>query len=183
MAQLRCNHCGATNVGEGDKVAQCWDCGKEVSSTSGAYTSEKLDLPRASEASLPPVGDTEKQKQAKAEASTILFAVGILQLVCGISAGALVPLLAGEAVAWDAIVAVVAAWLGLATVFGGLGWWALYQPLPASVLGLSLWLLLLLADIAVTIQQGGPPAMTGLAMRLFIAAALFKGVLAAIKAK
>jgi hypothetical protein len=54
--------------------------------------------------------------------------------------------------------------VGIAAVFAGLGWWALYQPLPAVVVGLILYVTLTLAGFVANPEL----ALRGVGVKVFI---------------
>src|SRR5262245_40840319 len=95
------------------------------------------------------LGPTPEQAAARKQASTILFLIAALQFVCG---GIIVFALSekgprGEVEA-EALAGLIVEWVGITLLFAGLGWWALYQPLPPVVIGLVVYVLLWLVSAA-----------------------------------
>src|SRR4051794_25803036 len=77
--------------------------------------------------------------EARKEASGILFAIAILQLICGGLLIALAPQIMGAPIPDDELPLFVAEWFGIAVAFGLLGVWARVTPLPPVVVGLFLY--------------------------------------------
>jgi hypothetical protein len=107
-----------------------------------------------------------------------LFGIAALQLVFGLVAVTLIPeQLAGGPVPPQAIPIMAAIVVAIALAYAGLGWWASYQPLPAAVTGLVLYLVVLLLDFL-----SNPALVTrGIYIKIAIIAALIKAVQSAAK--
>jgi hypothetical protein len=95
--------------------------------------------------------------EARKEASGILFAIAILQLICGGILIALAPQIMGAPIPDDDMVFFIAEWFGIAVVFALLGLWARVLPLPPVIIGLILYVSLAVAAAVVnpeTIKNG-----------------------------
>jgi len=123
--------------------------------------------------------DSAAARSALNQASGGLFAVALIQLICGGIALAVAPELLGVA---DEILFAVIAVLGLAVVFAGLGVWARFQPLPPAIIGLVLYILATLLDVVMAVQQNVPQQATrGVVMKIILIIMLARGVSAANK--
>lgn len=94
---------------------------------------------------------------ARKEASGILFAIAVLQLICGGILIAMAPQIMGAPIPDDQLPLFVAEWFGIAVVFGLLGVWARAMPLPPVIIGLVLYVGLATAAAVVnpeTIKNG-----------------------------
>jgi hypothetical protein len=120
-----------------------------------------------------------EQQKARKEASGILFAVAVLQVVCGGIALAILPQMAGVQLTPAEIVVEAVFMVGVAVVFAGLGVWARFQPLPPAILGLILYILLSLGTMAANPELIGK----GLVLRIIIIIGLGKAIQSASKAR
>jgi hypothetical protein len=122
--------------------------------------------------------ESRAARSALNTASGGLFAVAGLQLICGSIVLVAAPQLRGMANEAILIIGVIV--FGTAIVFAGLGVWARYQPLPPAIIGLVLYGLLAVADLFVSVQQGGEAqGYLGLVVKLIIIGVLVNGVSAA----
>jgi hypothetical protein len=122
-------------------------------------------------------GETREMAAAKKECASLLFALAGLQLLCGFAALAVLPdEMFGGAAGKNAT-----SWLvmGLGLAFAGLGYWALSQPLPASIVGLTIYVIFTIIQLQAIIQLG---MGMGLYIRIAIIAALVRAVSSAAKA-
>jgi hypothetical protein len=107
-----------------------------------------------------------------------LFAIAGLQLVCGLAAVAIIPeQLAGGPVAKQAMPIMAGMILFIGLIYAGLGLWAQFQPLPAAVIGLTVYLVVFVLDLV-----GNPELVgRGLIVKVAIMAALAKCISSAAK--
>jgi hypothetical protein len=120
------------------------------------------------------------EKAARKNASATLFVIAALQLICtSIALFAAPELLGGGAMgpAEKAVGLVII--LGVTAVFAGLGAWALFMPLPASIIGLVCYLGLLVFDLVAAPEQVGK----GLILKIIFIVALAQAINAANKAR
>jgi hypothetical protein len=106
------------------------------------------------------------------EAAIILFAIAALQFVCGTLLLSFLQARSGGEVPTEVMLLAILEIVGIAVVFVGLGFWALYQPLLPAAIGLGLYVVLSLVTIATMPQFSG----AGLAIRLFIVICLIRVV-------
>jgi hypothetical protein len=191
MAVVKCYHCGEENDPE-QTGRSCQRCGAglpmaQTMPSASAPAPPLYDLGRQSGAGEFLKGDSfgttesPEYQKAKKEVSGALFMVAALQLVCG-----LVVFGAGgkifEGAQPELLLVMTVIMLGTAVVFGGLGAWALANPLPPAVIGFSLYVVLAILDIGATMYEGGTPPIGGIVVKLFIASALLKAMQSAINA-
>jgi hypothetical protein len=150
---ITCPHCGAVSAAG----AFCESCGKAVPSTFA--TSPRIvsgDALPYSAAGQKLVGD-ELRKHTNRAAYTLL-AVGILQVTCGPIVA--VTLANAPGVGLEGMVGVLlVAQFVVAAVFFGLYFWARTAPLPASIVGLAIYVTLVLINMATSLSslsEGGP---------------------------
>ncbi len=91
------------------------------------------------EPKIPTMADARKQ------ASSVLFAIAILQLICGGILIIAAPQIVGAPIPEEELPLVLAEWFGIAIVFGLLGVWALATPLPPVIIGLLLYVGMMIA--------------------------------------
>jgi hypothetical protein len=111
-----------------------------------------------------------------------LFGIAVLQFVCGL---ATVGIPANEPGAMGEmphylIVFTVVEVVGYAVMFAGLGFWALYQPLPPLIIGLALYIVLSLVTIAANLEPGGQ-GTAGIWIRVVIVIGLIKALASVTK--
>src|SRR5688500_2844048 len=142
---VSCPHCGASNpVG----AAFCESCGKALPAavSSGPRVVPADALPQTA------VGHrmvgVELAKQQK-KASPALLIVGIIQITCG--AIALVALSKAAPGAIPPIVFVIQ--LAVAATFFGLYFWSRRSPLPATIVGLILYVTLVVINVVSSISE------------------------------
>jgi hypothetical protein len=87
--------------------------------------------------------------------------------------------LAGGPVPPQARAFMAAVILGIGVIFAGLGTWALFQPLPPSIIGLVLYVLFIVIDFAAAPEL----VLRGIILRIIIVVALVKAVQAAATAE
>jgi hypothetical protein len=185
MTHVTCLHCD-TILSNQEKVdGWCETCGKKLpSAVTATAPSPWADLPRPTRGPLdypdfrrPPASPA--RDKARKEAAGILFAIAALQLVCGF---VLLVVASNEAqgqIPGELMALAVVEMLGIAAVFAGLGGWALHQPLPASVVGLILYIGLTLLTLAANPHLAG----AGLAVKLIFIIALIKAISASARAR
>lgn len=151
LAQTTCPHCGATT----DAVsAFCQSCGKAL--PVGVPTSPRIiagdAIPRSS-AGQKLMAD-ELQKHTKRAATTLLV-VGLLQLTCGAIAAVLVS--QGSGSPENMLVGLLVVQLIVASAFIGLYFWARRAPLPASIVGLIIYVTLVVLNVISSVSSLGEP--------------------------
>jgi hypothetical protein len=197
MATVRCLNCNTDN----DPIqtaGYCEECGKKL--PSGSSYAVDMDKPSGTfhrddfrDPDKPsgtsyrdefrdpyaraPTEDSPEVAAAKKQASGILFAVAAIQLICGGIGIVVLPMIDKQAAAPEVMVIGGALVVGMAAIFAGLGWWAMYMPLPASLIGLILYSLLALADFLVS------QSMSGIFIKIIIVIGLVRAVAASIKAR
>lgn len=170
-APIACPHCGAMNPSGG---AFCESCGKALPS---AAASGPRILSSATGFASTGAGRSmqsdELQKQAK-KAAGALLAVAIIQVIFGaILVFALLP--AGIPAATRNMIMLSV--FGIGAVFFALYFWARKQPLPASIVGLVLFITMHLLDAI-----ADPTALArGLIMKIIIIVVLVNAIQAGLK--
>jgi len=170
-----CPHCGATNSGSS---SFCQACGKALPSAarSGPRLVTAADMP-ASSAARQLVGE-ELQKHLK-KAKGALLAVAILQTIVGLFIFAAVRASAsngGNNVISPVVAMIV---LGIGVVYFGLYAWARRNPLPAAIVGLTLYITIHAVDAI-----ADPSALArGIILKIIIVAMLVQAIQAGIKYK
>jgi hypothetical protein len=76
---------------------------------------------------------------ARLQASSVLFAVAVVQLVCGFVGRVIVPLIFEAPFPDEKVTTFSVTWFGSGVVFGLLGLWARVRPLPPTIVGLLLY--------------------------------------------
>jgi hypothetical protein len=183
VATITCPHCGASNLGGS---AFCESCGKALPApiSTGPRIVAGAALP-ASAAGHELVTD-ELRKQVK-KASKTLLAVGILQLVCGMSVLGYLSQARGVPPAMIKVLAV--AQLVVAGIFIGLYFWARRSPLPATIAGLVVYVTLVALNVFNALTQIGETQRSGIGgigigwLDIVIIAFLAQGIQAALKHK
>lgn len=171
IGQVACPHCGTMNPSGG---AFCEACGKALPS---AAPSSPRVVTSASGFAATGIGrnlqSEELQKQAK-KAAGALLAVAIIQAAFG--ALVIFVILPKDIPAQTRNVLMVSVF-GIAAVFFALYFWARRQPLPASIVGLVLFITVHLLD---AIQD--PTALArGLIMKIIIIVMLVNAIQAGVK--
>jgi hypothetical protein len=140
MTVVRCLYCDAENDAT-VTAGYCEDCGRKLPPASWA---------RSRGARIYAGGDVAEEAAPTPGrlAANLLFGAAALQLVAGGLLVVLGPLLLREKVSTDFLPGVTAGAAALLLLFGGLGWWALYRPVPATVAALVLWGILAVAGVA-----------------------------------
>jgi hypothetical protein len=128
-------------------------------------------------------GETREMAAARKEVAGILFAIAGLQLVCGFALVAVIP----EEMLQQGVTKNMLSWIVMiiGCAFGGLGYWGLSQPLPASIAGLVLYVVIFLLDLMMmgkAAQGGGGMPIQAIFIRIAIIAALVRAVSSAAKA-
>lgn len=116
-------------------------------------------------------------KEAKSQASTTLFIIAGLMLVCG-TIGVFVLGNQQNAAPEEMIVA-VALVVGMAIVFAMLGTWALFQPTPPAIIGLIFFIGITILDFA----EDPMAAAKGIIFRIIMVILLIKAIGTAMKAR
>jgi hypothetical protein len=111
-------------------------------------------------------------RQAQVEAAIALYGVAALQLVCGFAMLALVTIMFRGGLQTKILMVVVVVTYSVAVIFAGLGTWALWQPLPAAIVGLVLYVGILVLDLIVSQGQIG----WGLYIRFALVAGLVRAI-------
>ncbi|HEY7308997.1 MAG TPA: hypothetical protein VH643_06465 [Gemmataceae bacterium] len=141
MSRVRCLYCDTENDAV-QSVGFCESCGKKLPPASLAHERHPPILHATPHAAAPDLERTPRQ-----QASAWLFTAALVNLVgCGalvVVGSLLVPRehLKAEFIPNLLMVSVV-----VLLVFGGLGWWARWQPLPAAVAGVVVYLGLSVVD-------------------------------------
>jgi hypothetical protein len=165
MAPTPCARCGAMNdpAETGD---QCTACGAGLPERSSAYTDAPAKGIGAGFAARPEEQEDilAKKEQsaelAKAEqaarkfASGYLFAIAAIHMFFGLARLLVVLGMVGGGGVGGAVSAVSV--VGLGVFFAALGVWARYQPFPAAIVGLVVYLLLTFAAVALFVATYNP---------------------------
>ncbi len=169
MATVECVHCNAIN----DPVqtsGYCEECGKRLPGgapfSSGPSRSVRINK-----------AVSEEREKAINRASGVLFAVAIIQLLCGGGFMLMLPMLEKDKqLVAGAIPMLMAVTGGVFGVFLLLGLWARFQPLPPSIIGLIIYVPLTILDL---ITSGGNIA--SILVKIFIIVGLVNAVTVAAK--
>ena len=131
----------------------------------------------------PPVTKSADFAKAAKETAVSLFVVAGLQVIGVLLTIGLANKLPGGPLPKEAVPFVVVIGLGLAAVFAGLGVWAWSQPLFAAIVGLVLYVVVFLLDIAGHISSGNAQGATsGLFIKIAIIAGLIRCISISAKA-
>jgi hypothetical protein len=174
-----CPHCGVELQGTGQF---CESCGKALPSASPTGPS----IVAESAFAQTPLGQqlqSEDLKKQAGKASKALLAVAIIQtLVAGV-----VLLIASnsahsaQALSNPALAILVA----LAAIFWGIYGWACIQPLPAAIVGLALYSMMVTINVVLSLKRasnGGSPHGIGIGViDIVILACLARGITAGIQ--
>jgi hypothetical protein len=190
MPNVRCWNCDAEN----DPVATsgvCALCGKRLADAPSAgiadtpgrpalsrfaeHDDRRLDRPVDPYRGRGGAGD--EARKALNQSSGALFAVAALQAVCGLIALFALPEAVGVPAEGPAMAIVGAVIVGVAAVFAGLGVWARFMPLPATIIGLVLYVGITLFDLASAPEL----AYRGVIVKILIIVMLVKAIQAAAK--
>jgi len=180
MAEKICPYCQANNEAD---ASFCAACGMALPRMEGTTPRVVAEGSIAATAAGQDVQGRQLKKKLK-NACTALFAVAILQslatlLVLFVLRSRYYP------DGWDtaseevqgAVQSVILTMAGIAVAFAALGFWARKSPLPATIIGLVLYLTAMIADAVMepeTIAQG-------LLVKAIIIAVLAKGISAAVQ--
>lgn len=166
--ELICPHCGAA----GGSGAFCVACGMALPRPSeGPRVIESGDLAATG------AGQTlqaEQLRKQAGKAANALLALAILQILAGI----VLWMLSGQdlgAMRIGKAVAVAVAVIGV--IFFGLFLWARRSPLPASIVGLVLYVSLMALDVAADPKQ----IFSGIIIKIIIIAVLIKAIQAGME--
>jgi hypothetical protein len=188
MAMVRCPNCDAENAPDATSGV-CAICGHRLDAAPRAGITEYPGAPSPvpgypGRPSLPrPLGDEpgeprdpeaeDERRVAILRASGGLFAVALVQFLCGCWGLAMV----GSLAQGPAVMAALVVLVGLTAVYVGLGFWARYQPLPPAVLGLVIYVLLNLAFCLMDPDTG----LRGIIVKGILVVVLFQGVRAGLR--
>ena len=165
-SSTKCVHCGADS-NPAAFSGYCVACGKET--TPVRVPEERTRLAYAN-----------ARQSAARLVSQILLGVGCLHLLCLGASVSVAPILStGPARQGESIAVVATLTVAIAVIFGGLGWWARFRPLPAALTGLVFYGFVLMANLVANPGDfvngfGGKTAVTAL---------LIWAVVAAVKAR
>ena len=171
VVQVACPHCGAANPSTG---AFCEACGKALPSAAPASPRVMTSADGfAATGAGRNLQSEELHKQAK-KAAGALLAVAIIQAAFGaLFVFALMP----REVPAETRNIILVSVFGIAAVFFALYFWARKQPLPASIVGLILFVTVHLLDAV-----ADPAALVrGLLMKIIIIAILVNAIQAGVK--
>lgn len=168
---ISCPHCGAANTAGS---AFCAGCGKAL--PSAMPTSPRL----IDGASVPTSAaghalvSNELEKQSK-KAFGALLAVGIMQLIFGLIVVGAMNARPGGVGGDNTLVYVTV--FGIGVVFLGLAFWARFNPLPAAIIGLALFVTVHLLDAV-----ADPASLAkGFVLKIIIIVVLSKAISAGLK--
>ena len=179
MVPPHCTACKNPLTASEVEFGRCDACGAKVPAADVEDDAPRPRLKRRTE-QLAKTKEPETResllKQAKKQAATTLFVVAALMLVCN-TVGVL---MLGDQQGLEEeekIIAVVVG-VGVAVMFAGLGAWALFMPLPPTIIGLVLFTGLSVVEIV-----SDPAAIgRGIIIRIVIIVMLVKAINAAVKA-
>ncbi|MGZ9124713.1 MAG: zinc-ribbon domain-containing protein [Candidatus Binatia bacterium] len=168
-----CPHCGAENQATS---TFCESCGKALPSTASTGPRLVTDTVIPSTAAGRQLVSEELQRYAK-KAKNALLAVAIIQCVFGLIiygvASANLP--SGQSLPPIVLITI----FGIGAIFFGLYAWARHSPLPAAIVGLTLFVTMHLVDGLVDPTQFG----RGIIMKVIIVVMLVQAIQAGIKYK
>jgi hypothetical protein len=185
MATVRCWSCNAEN----DPVATsgfCDRCGRKLEDVPDTGIADapanrspdaRRDYPERDPYDLRLREDSLEARSALNTASGVLFAVAALQMICGVVVLAAAP--AVLAVPGEAMIFMFVAVFGVGALFLGLGIWARYMPVPATIIGMVLYVIVFIGDAAIMFASGN--FNVGIFIRIAIIFMLGKGISAANK--
>jgi hypothetical protein len=172
MTAVQCLHCKASNDPI-ETAGYCEECGRklpvnDLGRDAFAFRDESYRPARR--------GDSPEMARAKTRASNTLFVIAVLQVLSGLL---MFVLLSGHGgVDGEVMVLALGEVLVYTVVFALLGWWARYMPLPASLIGLVIYVLASLVQLAAAPDLIGK----GIIIKVAICAALISAVVASAKA-
>ena len=171
VGQIACPHCGADNPSTG---AFCESCGKAL--PAAAPSSPRITTSATGFAATGAgraLQSEELHKQAK-KAAGALLAVAIIQAVFG---ALVVFVILPKDIPAETRGVVMVSVFGIAAVFFALYFWARRQPLPASIVGLILFVTIHLLD-----ALADPTALArGVIMKIIIIVILVNAIQAGVK--
>ena len=181
MAVRHCPECQSPVSASEIEFRTCEACGARLPASRHEEDEEPRERrPNRRTAQLRSEPDPESHdvlmKQAKKQASVTLFVVAALMMVCGSIAVAFLGNQEGAAPEEIAIGVVLV--IGMAAVFAGLGFWAMFMPVPPAIIGLVFFVGITVLDFV------GDPAMAvkGIFLRIIIIVMLVKAINTAVKA-
>ena len=122
-------------------------------------------------------GDSEEARKALNQTSRVLFGVAALQCVCGVIGVFALQNVLGVNLEPLQLVIAIGVVVAIGVAFIGLGVWSRYQPLPPAIIGLILYLVVFISDIAMA-----PDVVSkGVWVRIIIVVLLVRGIAAANK--
>jgi hypothetical protein len=150
MGSIKCPHCGAANEGQG---SFCESCGMALPTVSSGPRVVNVATGIAQTSVGMGLQTGELDKQAKS-ASGALLAVAIIQMIVGAVVLLVVKNLPSvNAAARDRMQLIGIATFVISSLYWGLYFWAKYQPLPAAIVGLTVYVTLIAINVTVTLQQ------------------------------
>jgi K+-sensing histidine kinase KdpD len=195
MADIRCRYCGTQNDA---KECYCLSCGEKLPSGE-AFTGpggwEEPPEPRPTGRRQPRLADDldisfrrsnregdvmQAEKTARQRAAGILFAIGALQLVCGlVLVGFIGQVGPGKAMAPEERIGAAVMIVVLAVVYACLGGMAFVAPLVASIIGLVIYVLVFIADLAAAPEMAG----RGIWLKIVFVVLLVQAIVVSNKAR
>jgi hypothetical protein len=162
---VQCPHCSTPLPPQEIAAGWCETCGKKLppkllpplppSTSVTGYTErpeQPPELPTRHESSdYPDVEwheDRSRKRKPSTTTATILFVIAGLQLLCGLMVVTVLPNLGNVFVDEERVLLLFVDVIGIGAVFLGLGIWALRQPVPAGTIGLILYIVLGLYNLA-----------------------------------
>jgi hypothetical protein len=172
MSRVRCLYCDSENDAV-QSAGFCENCGKKLPPASLAHERHQPVLHERPQGVTP-----ELERTPPPQASAWLFTAALINLVgCGalvVVGSLLVPRehLKAEFIPDLLMVSVV-----VLLTFGGLGWWARWQPLPAAATGIVVYLVLSVVDALLIPAL----ALLGIPVKIVILALLIQAIRASRK--
>jgi hypothetical protein len=187
MPTIRCIFCD--NVYDSARTrGRCSDCGFEHPPGTVARAPDVFHTTVVTPSGRP-VRLSDEEVQARQQASAALMTVAVVNLLCrgfGLAAVLLAMQQAQQAPqgqpalqqVTDAQLAFLGVFLGISAVFFLLSWWARYQPLPPSLIGLMLYAVLFTLECV--LSWGG---CFGFLIHMIIFSGLIRAVQVSMKAQ
>jgi hypothetical protein len=179
MPKIQCIYCD-TVYDPGRTGGSCSDCGREHPPGSAVRPPDAFSVPvPTATGRVQPV--TEEEERARRQASSALFTAAALNLLCqGVSVAFLaLAIQQGQPLPNEAVVFAVVFLLGFTGLFALLGWWARYEPLAPSLLGLVLYTVFVVLQCVIVPEL----ACSGWWVKAIVLLGLIQAVQAAMQAR
>lgn len=181
MVRRKCFECQSPLSADEIEDGYCEACGAKIPAAR-RETDDGDDKPRSPRRRALQKAKPESESHdslmrlARKQAANTLFAVAVLLLISGL----VTVFVFGDdqGLSDEEKAAELVVFAGLSVTFAGLGFWALFMPIPPAIVGLVLFIGISIIQIA-----GSPQlAAGGIALRILVVVVLIKAIITAIRA-